>query len=441
MSRKKKSNRKFVDSFPNNESVKPSKSWYNKFFEDVTSRINEGVFSIIADEENEKPNNSVRVLIGLLILKEAFDYSDYELFEKVKHDFSFQKALGQKGLVSSKVYTSFCHRLYRYERQHGRNLISECFIAINGKRSINVQRQNNEVKVDSVTIFIHIAHQVMYGLMAKALDKCVQNRKQELGVILKKRVEDILRDSQIVAFESNADEMKIRLQNLGKLSHEVLRRYNIKPGTSNQLRNYYDKYFEVLSKQIIIKEIITDKDVVYQGVATIAGGIKSTLFDGVRKVSEQMQASLNSSDMHKIVERASQSCNDEIREKNSNKDVSKPRIEHNENLPQQSIEDISKRLENIEKTLSSLSEMMEHHFVAVQPIEKMLLRLETLYNNLVCLDSKILSQEASLNSMVGKHVKISEYTQELSKTSKDIYDLVKLLLMNSIVEQTKGVKK
>lgn len=62
-------------------------------------------------------------------------------------------------------------------------------------------------------------------------------------------------------------------------------------------------------------------------------------------------------------------------------------------------------------------------------------------NNLVFLDSKILSQEVSLNSILQKHVKISEYTQDLSKTSKDIYDLLKLLLMNSIVEQTKDIKK
>jgi len=434
MSRKKKSNRRFVDSFPNNESVKPSKSWYNKFFEDVTSRINEGVFSIIADEENEKPNNSVRVLIGLLILKEVFDYSDYELFEKVKHEFSFQKALGQKGLVSSKVYTSFCHRLYRYERQNGRNLISECFIAINGKRIINVQRQNNEVKVDSVSIFIHIAHQVMYGLMAKALDKCIQNRKHELGVILKKRVEDVLRESQNVTLESRADELKVRLQNLGKLSHEVLRRYNIKLGTSNQLRNCFDKYFEESNGQIIIKEIVTDKDVVYQGVATRTGGFWSKILESSQKVSEQVQASHDSPEMHKFLAEVSKISND-------NNKTSKPCVEHKENLAKQPIDDISKRLDNIERSLANLLETMERHYVAMQPIEKMLLRLETLYNNLVCLDSKILSQEASLNSMVQKHVKISEYAQELSKTSKDIYDLVKLLLMNSIVEQTKDIKK
>ena len=110
-------------------------------------------------------------------------------------------------------------------------------------------------------------------------------------------------------------------------------------------------------------------------------------------------------------------------------------------MSQQANEEVNKRLDNIEKTLAKLSETMDRHFVAMQPIEKMLLRLETLYNNLACLDGKILSQEASLNSMVQKHVKISEYTQDLSKTSKEIYDLMKLLLMNSIIEQTKDIKK
>ena len=140
-----------------------------------------------------------------------------------------------------------------------------------------------------------------------------------------------------------------------------------------------------------------------------------------------------------LVEANKISCG-EIQENNNNK-ASKPCVEHKENLPKQSIDDISKRLDNIEKKLANLSEMMERHYAAMQPIEKMLLRLETLYNNLVCLDNKILSQEASLNSMVQKHVKISEYPQDLSKTSKDIYDLIKLLLMNSIVEQTKNIKK
>ena len=42
--------------------------------------------------------------------------------------------------------------------------------------------------------------------------------------------------------------------------------------------------------------------------------------------------------------------------------------------------------------------------------------------------------------MVEKHVKISEYTQELQKTSKDIFDLMKLMLMGSVVQRTTSKK-
>lgn len=264
-------------------------------------------------------------------------------------------------------------------------------------------------------------------------------QENDLGVILRKRVEDVLRESEDVTFKSKADDMKVRLLNLGKLSHEVLRRYNIKQGTSNQLRNYYDKYFEESNGQIIIREIKTDKDVVYQGMSSITGGLNSRIIESVRKVTDQMQASRNKPEIHKVIAGAHKIDNDEIHE--TKIEASRPKIEQKDTMSQQANEDVNKRLDNIENTLAKLSEMMERHFVAMPPIEKMLLRLETLYNDLVCLDSKILLQEASLNTMVQKHVKISEHMQDLSKTSKDIYDLLKLLLMNSIVEQTKDIKK
>lgn len=429
------------------------KSWSDQFYENITTCINEGVFGEVTENANLSANNAIRVLVGMLILKEAFDYSDLELFNKLNTDSDIQNALGLNGIVSRHAYNSFCLHLYKHEKLYGRNLITECFIGLSGKRCVRLFISGKEVIVDSVTVFTHVAHKIIYDLMIKALEKCVHNRKNDLEGFLNRRVKDVLQvGASSVTYNAKANDMEVRLLNLGKLSYEVLRRYNIKPGTSNQLRNYFDKYFEELNGQIIIKEVITDKDIVYQGEAAKMGGFRSRIIEHVRKISEQrmqsgveigqrIQSSFNNSEMHKIAASASQCNNDEIHDTNNNKEASKPHIGHNDNLAKLSIEDVSKRLDNIEKTLAGLSEMVERHFVAMQPIEKMLLRLETLYNNLVCLDSKILSQEASLNFMVHKHVKISEYTQDLSKTSKDIYDLIKLLLMNSIVEQTKDIEK
>ena len=42
--------------------------------------------------------------------------------------------------------------------------------------------------------------------------------------------------------------------------------------------------------------------------------------------------------------------------------------------------------------------------------------------------------------MVEKHTKILEYTQDLQKTSEDIFDMMKLMLMDSVVKQTNSNK-
>lgn len=432
MSKKKKLNRRLV--VPRNESIRISKSWSTQFYEDITLRINEDVFNDIADVEIEEPDHSVRVIVGLLIIKEAFDYSEYELFEKVKKDLSFQKALGQNGMEYRQAYISFCRRLYRYERTYGCNLLSECFLAMNGNRCIQVQTLNDIVKVDSAAIFTHIAQQIIYTLMVKALDKCVQNRKSSLGVVLMKQVEDLLLESTNVTVKLKAEEMKVRLQNLGQLCYEVSRKLNIKKGKNIQLRNLLDKYFVESKGKALLKGSIADTDDAYPE-GSLYSREDGWLSHVIQKATERVQVKFNNPESNQSVSQARKKDNNTINV--TTKETNKHQIEHKEVAPKISDEEIVKRLDKLDKTLANLSEMVESHFVAMRPIEQMLQRTETLYNNLIRLDNQILSQEKSLNSMVEKHIQILEYTQDLSTTSKDIYDLMKLVLMNSIVRQTK----
>ena len=88
-------------------------------------------------------------------------------------------------------------------------------------------------------------------------------------------------------------------------------------------------------------------------------------------------------------------------------------------------------------TISHLSFLLDQHLGELEPIRNMMSRLENLYNQLILLDKSILNEENKFNGMVDKHLKVVEYTKDLSKTSKDIFDLIKLLLMDSIVERTK----
>lgn len=91
---------------------------------------------------------------------------------------------------------------------------------------------------------------------------------------------------------------------------------------------------------------------------------------------------------------------------------------------------------NVRKSIQEVTKSMNNHFTSIKPLEELLERLNTLYNKLISLDKDILSQEKSLNGMVEKHTKILEYTQDLQKTSEEIFDMMKLLVMDSVIKQT-----
>ena len=98
---------------------------------------------------------------------------------------------------------------------------------------------------------------------------------------------------------------------------------------------------------------------------------------------------------------------------------------------------INERISTIEHKVESMNKTIEHQFNTLTLFEKQLSRLESLYKNIDGLDNRIILQEESLKSMVEKHLQITLYIQELSKTSKDVYELMKLVLMDSIISKTK----
>ena len=66
--------------------------WHNLFYANVTSQIDETIFAPLFKEGNMgAPNASIRVIIGMSIIKEGFGCSDEELFEKCQFDLLVRK--------------------------------------------------------------------------------------------------------------------------------------------------------------------------------------------------------------------------------------------------------------------------------------------------------------------------------------------------------------
>ena len=71
------------------------RAWHNRFYANVTSQIDETIFApLFKQGKMGAPNASIRVIIGMSIIKEGFGCSDEDLFDKCQFDLLVRKALG-----------------------------------------------------------------------------------------------------------------------------------------------------------------------------------------------------------------------------------------------------------------------------------------------------------------------------------------------------------
>src|SRR3989304_8197234 len=70
------------------------RAWHNLFYQHITSSIDEAPFAKLYDERMGSPNAPIRLLVGMMILKEGFGWSDEYLYEETDFDLRIMKALG-----------------------------------------------------------------------------------------------------------------------------------------------------------------------------------------------------------------------------------------------------------------------------------------------------------------------------------------------------------
>ena len=64
------------------------KSWAKVFADEIFPAIDEKRFSVLYSDKASRPNTPVNVIVGALIIKELFDYSDDEMVENSYAGFS-----------------------------------------------------------------------------------------------------------------------------------------------------------------------------------------------------------------------------------------------------------------------------------------------------------------------------------------------------------------
>jgi hypothetical protein len=136
------------------------KSWAKIFADEIFPSIDEERFSVLYCDKASRPNAPVNVIIGALIIKELFDYSDDEIVENLMLDLHLQYALHTTSFaeqpISDKTLSRFRKRCYDYETLHGVDLYHDCVKDLSGKIA-EIMKLNGRIRrMDSMMIEANI---------------------------------------------------------------------------------------------------------------------------------------------------------------------------------------------------------------------------------------------------------------------------------------------
>lgn len=159
------------------------KSWAKIFADEISSAIDEERFAVIYSEKASRPNAPINVIIGALIIKELFDYSDDEIVENLMLDLHLQYALHTTSFVeqpiSDKTLSRFRKRCYDYETLHGVDLYHDCVKNFSSKIA-KIMKLNGRIRrMDSVMIESNIRFlsrmELIYTCMSKLVIYLTKN--------------------------------------------------------------------------------------------------------------------------------------------------------------------------------------------------------------------------------------------------------------------------
>lgn len=233
------------------KSYSDPKSWHNQFFELVTSKIDEEIFSVLYKKGNMgAPTASIRVLVGMSVLKEGFGCSDENLFEKVEFDLLVRKALGLMNLddapPSLDTYYLFNRRLCDYYETTGIDLMEKCFEQVTGGQVRKFDISGKSVRMDSKLIGSNIARYSRYEIVLTTFQKLLSagDNMSALNPSLRKKAEPYMEEKgSHTVYTIDAPSLSARITALGNIVYQTLKRLDESaPGYALMHRVFHEQY-------------------------------------------------------------------------------------------------------------------------------------------------------------------------------------------------------
>lgn len=247
-------------------------AWHNLFRKEVTMRIDEDMFSPLYSDGQGRPNASIRVMIGMMILKEADGLSDEKIFENCRYNLLYRSALGLLNLSdvipTESTYYLFRHNVSAYDKQQGKNLFEELFAQMTKEQCIEFGVSGKKIRMDSKLLGSNIAWMSRYELIHKTLELYYKEIKDnaDLDVALREQLEAALKvQGNKVVYTHTNQEVKNKLIELGTLISKALELTEYTQTDSYKtLQRVFTEQYEITEDKVIVakeKESISAQSV------------------------------------------------------------------------------------------------------------------------------------------------------------------------------------
>lgn len=248
-------------------------AWHNRFYANVTSQIDETIFAPLFKQGNMgAPNASIRVIIGMSIIKEGFGCSDEDLFDKCQFDLLVRKALGLVSLsdVSPSIDTYYLlrRRICEYENQYGVNLMEKSFEQLTGDQLSTFKISGKSVRMDSKLIGSNIAWYSRFEIIHNTFRGFIKGLGDRGMLLLNPRLRKqvllfLEEDARKMVYRLNSETLGEKISSLGELIYQVLKRLAETTTGYDLLHRVFHEQYEVVKGQAILrpKEDITARSV------------------------------------------------------------------------------------------------------------------------------------------------------------------------------------
>jgi len=236
--------------------------WHNQFRERILEKIDEDIFRCLFTEDLGAPNASIRVLVGMMILKEAHGCSDSYLFDSCMFHTLFRSALGlfnsDDPVPVPSTYYLFRKKILDWEKAGNGNLLEQVFAQITKEQIAEFNINGNKVRMDSKLLGSNIAWLSRYEIVHETLRLACKSIKIPFDKLLTaselKALNEINTEAcSSVSYRSTNSQLESKLVQLGVIIFKLLTA--LKNDVSEPielLRKVFYQQFEVVESEVIL---------------------------------------------------------------------------------------------------------------------------------------------------------------------------------------------